>query len=172
MIGENGCGKTTFLKALAAREIPIPEHVDIYHLNGEVPPSDMTAQEVVIELGRQEQLKLEKEAEELMEKQGDDDNAQAVLDDIYDRLDQLDSSKFESKVLILILVFLFSFFLLHDSLSMSTFLIFCIGRFASDFFFPSFFMLFFHAHFSLFVHFFLILSRLVNYCMVSGFLKQ
>lgn len=98
LIGENGCGKTTFLKALAHREIPIPEHVDIYHLNGEVAPSDMTAQDVVIELGRQEQLKLEKEAEELMEKQGDDDNAQAILDDIYDRLDQLDSSKFESKV--------------------------------------------------------------------------
>jgi len=97
LIGENGCGKTTFLKALANREIPIPAHVDIYHLNGEVAPTDMTAQDVVIELGKLEQLKLEKEAEELMEKQGDDDNAQAILDDIYDRLDQLDSSKFESK---------------------------------------------------------------------------
>jgi ATP-binding cassette subfamily F protein 2 len=97
LIGENGCGKTTFLKALANREIDIPEHVDIYHLNGEVAPSDMTAEEVVIELGKIEQLKLEKEAEEFMEKQGDNENAQALLDDIYERLDGLDSSKFEAK---------------------------------------------------------------------------
>lgn len=59
LIGENGCGKTTFLRALAAREIDIPEHVDIYHLNGEVAPSDMTAEEVVVELGKMEQIKLE-----------------------------------------------------------------------------------------------------------------
>jgi ATP-binding cassette subfamily F protein 2 len=26
LLGENGCGKSTFLKAIAAREVPIPEH--------------------------------------------------------------------------------------------------------------------------------------------------
>jgi ATPase subunit of ABC transporter with duplicated ATPase domains len=59
LIGDNGSGKTTFLRAIAAREIDIPAHVDIYHLNGEVAPSDMTAEEVVIELGKMEQIKLE-----------------------------------------------------------------------------------------------------------------
>ena len=30
LIGRNGCGKSTFLKCLAAREVPIPDHFDIF----------------------------------------------------------------------------------------------------------------------------------------------
>ena len=40
LIGANGSGKTTLLAAIAAREIPIPEHVDIWHLHEEAAPSD------------------------------------------------------------------------------------------------------------------------------------
>jgi ATP-binding cassette subfamily F protein 2 len=29
LIGANGSGKSTFLKALADREVPIPEHIDV-----------------------------------------------------------------------------------------------------------------------------------------------
>lgn len=36
LIGRNGSGKSTFLKALAAREVPIPDHMDIYLLENEV----------------------------------------------------------------------------------------------------------------------------------------
>lgn len=32
LIGRNGCGKSTFLQCLAAREVPIPEHIDVYLL--------------------------------------------------------------------------------------------------------------------------------------------
>ena len=32
LIGQNGCGKSNLLSAIAKREIPIPEHIDIYHL--------------------------------------------------------------------------------------------------------------------------------------------
>jgi ATP-binding cassette subfamily F protein 2 len=46
--GPNGCGKSTFLECLAAREVPIPDHMDIFLLNGEYPPTDMTALEAVI----------------------------------------------------------------------------------------------------------------------------
>jgi ATP-binding cassette subfamily F protein 2 len=45
LLGENGCGKSTFLKAIAAREYPIPEHLDIYLLNEGAPPSDLGALE-------------------------------------------------------------------------------------------------------------------------------
>jgi ATP-binding cassette subfamily F protein 2 len=48
LLGSNGSGKSTFLKALAAREAPIPEHVDIFLLNEEFPKTDMTALEAVV----------------------------------------------------------------------------------------------------------------------------
>ena len=48
LIGANGSGKSTFLKAIAAREVPIPGHIDIFLLNEEAPPSELTASEAVI----------------------------------------------------------------------------------------------------------------------------
>jgi ATP-binding cassette, subfamily F, member 2 len=54
LIGPNGCGKSTFLKCLAAREVPIPEHIDIYLLNEEFPPTQMTALKAVIEYAEKE----------------------------------------------------------------------------------------------------------------------
>ena len=43
LIGPNGCGKSCLLKSLAARDVPIPEHIDIYYLDREVAASDDTA---------------------------------------------------------------------------------------------------------------------------------
>lgn len=49
LIGPNGSGKSTFLESLFAREAPIPEHIDIYLLNSEYPPTEMSALEAVID---------------------------------------------------------------------------------------------------------------------------
>jgi ATP-binding cassette subfamily F protein 2 len=95
LIGANGCGKSTLLKAMAARELPIPKHMDVYRLDGEVEPSDETALQVVYELGKVEQERLEKQAEELEDEAGD--GASELLESIYNRLDELDPSSFESK---------------------------------------------------------------------------
>jgi ABC-type molybdenum transport system ATPase subunit/photorepair protein PhrA len=46
LLGLNGCGKSSLLKALAAREVPIPEHVDLYLLDREIAASDITALQV------------------------------------------------------------------------------------------------------------------------------
>lgn len=93
LIGANGSGKSTFLKALAAREAPIPEHMDIYHLDGEAEPSDMSALEAVVQLGKEKAEALEAEAEKLM----DEGAPTHLVDDIYGRLDDLDPSTFEAK---------------------------------------------------------------------------
>lgn len=66
MLGLNGCGKSTLLTALGCRELPIPEHMDIYHLTREIEASDMSALEAVVNCD-EERLRLEKEAEALIE---------------------------------------------------------------------------------------------------------
>lgn len=52
------------MAALANREVPIPDHIDIFLLRREMPPSEKTALDCVIEVDK-ERLRLEKEAEEL-----------------------------------------------------------------------------------------------------------
>jgi len=83
------------LKALAARELPIPKHMDVYRLDGEVEPTNKTALEVVYEQGQVEQERLEKQAEDLENEA--DGEATELLESIYARLDDLDPSSFVAK---------------------------------------------------------------------------
>lgn len=81
LLGENGCGKSTFLKAIAAREYPIPEHVDIYLLNEGAPPSDLGALEWVVKEAENEMDRLDRLAEQMLE---DDGPESPVLMDLYE----------------------------------------------------------------------------------------
>jgi ATP-binding cassette subfamily F protein 2 len=92
LLGPNGCGKSTLLKALGAREVPIPEHIDIYFLDREIAASDLTALQAVMSVD-DERMKLEKEAEWLMDKDGPE--VESRLEDIYERLDALESDMAE-----------------------------------------------------------------------------
>ena len=82
LVGPNGSGKSTLLKALGNREVPIPEHIDIYFLDREIPASDMTALEAVMSVD-QERQRLEKEAEGLIADESEE--AQSRLEDLYER---------------------------------------------------------------------------------------
>ncbi|PSR82653.1 P-loop containing nucleoside triphosphate hydrolase protein [Coniella lustricola] len=94
LLGENGCGKSTFLKAIAAREYPIPEHVDIYLLNEGAPPSDLGALEWVVTEAENEMTRLDKLAEQLLEDEGPES---PVLMDLYDHMDKMDPSTFATR---------------------------------------------------------------------------
>ncbi|SPN98758.1 probable iron inhibited ABC transporter 2 [Cephalotrichum gorgonifer] len=94
LLGENGCGKSTFLKAIANREYPIPEHVDIYLLNHGAPPSDLGALEWVVTEAQNELDRLDKVAEKLLEEEGPES---PVLMDLYDHMDKMDPSTFETR---------------------------------------------------------------------------
>ena len=49
LIGRNGSGKSTFMKALGAKAVPIPNGIDTFHLKEEIEPSDtITALEAVM----------------------------------------------------------------------------------------------------------------------------
>ncbi|XP_038901006.1 ABC transporter F family member 1 [Benincasa hispida] len=93
LLGLNGCGKSTLLAAIGCRELPIPEHMDIYHLSREIEASDMSSLEAVISCD-EERLKLEKEAESLASQ---DDGGGEQLDRIYERLEALDAATAEKR---------------------------------------------------------------------------
>ncbi|KAJ6369180.1 hypothetical protein OIU78_001525 [Salix suchowensis] len=93
LLGLNGCGKSTLLAAIGCRELPIPDHMDIYHLTREIEASDMSSLEAVISCD-EERLKLEKEVEVLAAK---DDGGGEALDRIYERLEAMDAATAEKR---------------------------------------------------------------------------
>ncbi|XP_074596859.1 ATP-binding cassette sub-family F member 2 isoform X2 [Brevipalpus obovatus] len=94
LIGLNGSGKSTLLSTIGRREIPIPDQIDIFHLTREMPPSNKTALQAVLDVD-EERARLEKLAEELV--QYDDDESQEQLMDIYERLDEMGADKAQMK---------------------------------------------------------------------------
>jgi len=80
------------LKCLAAREVPIPDHIDIFLLEEEASKTDMTALEMILSDARKKVAELEAEAERLIEEDGPDSD---VVQDIYARLEDLDEKTFE-----------------------------------------------------------------------------
>ncbi|KAK9825404.1 hypothetical protein WJX81_001288 [Elliptochloris bilobata] len=93
LLGSNGSGKSNFLQCLAAREVPIPEHMDLYHLHQEAEPSDRTALEAVVDHINEEIARLNALEERIMNESGPDDER---LQEIYERLEELDPSTFET----------------------------------------------------------------------------
>jgi ATP-binding cassette subfamily F protein 2 len=98
LIGPNGSGKSTFLQSLAAREAPIPEHIDIYLLDKEYPPTEMTALNAVINDAEKEIERLEKLMEEVLA----EDPESPLMDDITDRIAELDPATFEARAAMLL----------------------------------------------------------------------
>jgi len=99
LIGANGSGKTTFLRCMAKREVPIPEHIDIFHLEHECEPTTDTALEFVINETKKEMKRLEDLAEKTLDEDGPESE---LLQDCYDRLDALDPETFESRASVLL----------------------------------------------------------------------
>ncbi|KXS21829.1 P-loop containing nucleoside triphosphate hydrolase protein [Gonapodya prolifera JEL478] len=93
LIGPNGCGKSTFLEAMASREFPIPVHIDTYLLKEEYPPTDFAALDAVVNDAKEEVRRLEAMMEEVMA----DDPESPILEDIFARIDMLDESTFEAR---------------------------------------------------------------------------
>merc|ERR1712112_253314 len=94
LMGVNGCGKSTLMACLGNREVPIQEHIDIYYLSREIPASEKTALEAVMQAD-EERVKLEALAEILALET--DDASQEYLMQVYERLDDLGADTAESR---------------------------------------------------------------------------
>lgn len=105
-------GKSTLLDVLGNREVPIPDQMDIFHLTEEMAASDKTPLQCVMEVDEERwgrvrfyilpyhippfhRVRLESEAEQLMKASGDMESER--LQDIYERLDELDAANAETK---------------------------------------------------------------------------
>ncbi|KAJ8906260.1 hypothetical protein NDN08_002753 [Rhodosorus marinus] len=94
LIGRNGVGKSTLLRALYNREIPIPENVNIIFVEQECAGTEKTVLQTVL-LGDEEREWLLKEEKDLSnEKSGD---AGTELEEVYLRLQEIDSDAAETR---------------------------------------------------------------------------
>merc|ERR1719334_938436 len=82
------------MACLGNREVPIQDHIDIYYLAREIPASEKTALEAVMEAD-EERIKLEKLAETLALEE--DEESQDYLMQVYERLDDLGADTAEAR---------------------------------------------------------------------------
>lgn len=117
LVGQNGIGKSTLLKALSRRELNIPKHITILHVEQEIRGDDTPALQTVLDADvwrkslLQEQQKinerieeieaLRKEFEEGSPEQNKLDNERGDLDthlaEIDEKLSEMESDKAESR---------------------------------------------------------------------------
>ena len=94
LLGANGCGKSNVLAALANREVPIPAHLDVYHLREEAEPSQRTALQAVVDHIEREVNRLQALEASILSEGGVGDER---LQPVYERLEALDPVTFESR---------------------------------------------------------------------------
>ena len=95
LLGENGSGKSTFLQSLAERDIAIPEHIDIYMVRGEAPPSDQGPVEFIVAAAKDKIERLEKRVEELSA--STDEAETEEMERLLEEIEDMDPSTFEAK---------------------------------------------------------------------------
>lgn len=99
LLGENGCGKSTLLRAFAAREFPVPNHIDIYLLNEPAEATKFSALEYVVREAEAELKRLEELVEEIIVKEGPENQA---LDGLYEKIDEMDPATFEPRAAVIL----------------------------------------------------------------------
>ncbi|KAL3696683.1 hypothetical protein R1sor_010759 [Riccia sorocarpa] len=106
LVGPNGKGKSTLLKLLAWRQIPVPKNIDVLLVEQEVVGDDRTALMAVVS-ANEELVKLREEAAKLQElslkdneNEEEDEGGQDTsekLTEVYEKLQSMDSDAAEAK---------------------------------------------------------------------------
>ncbi|XP_008793658.3 ABC transporter F family member 4-like [Phoenix dactylifera] len=98
LVGPNGKGKSTLLKLLAWRRIPVPRNIDVLLVEQEVVGDDRSALEAVVS-ANEELVRLRKEVATVSERpEGDEDDENGErLAELYERLQLLGSDVAEAQ---------------------------------------------------------------------------
>lgn len=117
LIGQNGIGKSTLLRALSRRELDIPKHITILHVEQELRGDETTALQSVLDadvwrkqllheeqtinerINQIEKLKEEFEEESLEMKKLENEQADLTdkLEEVHDKLSEIESDKAEAR---------------------------------------------------------------------------
>merc|ERR1719416_114238 len=95
LIGANGSGKTTLLAAIAARELPVPDHIDIWFVHQEAEPTEVSALQSVIDVAAKEYQRVEELINKLCEE--DPEGNSDILETLGDKLDKMEPETFEAE---------------------------------------------------------------------------
>eukprot|EP00192_Tetraselmis_astigmatica_P006885 CAMPEP_0117674336 /NCGR_PEP_ID=MMETSP0804-20121206/14980_1 /TAXON_ID=1074897 /ORGANISM="Tetraselmis astigmatica, Strain CCMP880" /LENGTH=731 /DNA_ID=CAMNT_0005483191 /DNA_START=42 /DNA_END=2237 /DNA_ORIENTATION=+ len=104
LVGPNGMGKTTLMKLIAQRRVPVPDNIDILLVEQEVIGDERTALAAVVEADT-ELMALRAEEAEItakmnamsMEESAKDEESAPRLNAIYERMNELGSSTAEAR---------------------------------------------------------------------------
>jgi len=99
LLGNNGCGKSNVLAAVAQRDLPLPGAIDVFHLHEEAPPTEQTAVEAVIAHIQEEAERLEALQAKIMEESGPDDERVNAISERLEELDPVGSEPRARKIL-------------------------------------------------------------------------
>lgn len=117
VVGQNGIGKSTLLKALSRRELPVPKHITILYVEQEVTGDETTALQSVLDadVWRKQLLKdqsrcqdriheviaerekLDSSDPEYKRLDEEQDDLEAQLSDVYEKLVMIDSDTAEAR---------------------------------------------------------------------------
>ena len=94
LVGRNGEGKTQLLCAIARRELPVPEHIRIVHVEQEIEGDDTPVLEAVLRSDWEREYLLEQERR--LERDESDAAGEALLE-VYGRLEELGADAAETR---------------------------------------------------------------------------
>eukprot|EP00062_Callorhinchus_milii_P026166 gi/632987964/ref/XP_007882848.1/ PREDICTED: ATP-binding cassette sub-family F member 3-like [Callorhinchus milii] len=95
LVGRNGLGKTTLLKMMSARNLHIPSHISVLHVEQEVAGDDTRALQSVLQCDvvRESLLQEEKELNVKLNSGLNDGTESTRLTEIYAKLEEIEADK-------------------------------------------------------------------------------
>jgi len=108
MVGRNGVGKSTLLRAIAERDgrVPVAQHIMIMHVEQEITGDDTSVLESVLKADKEREWLLQKE-QELCNVEDDGSGEEVRIDgvslmEVYERLDELSNDDAETRAAVIL----------------------------------------------------------------------